>query len=45
VTVTDGITLGWLADRDTEAARRIIDFAADALSTLASPIKMKEHSA
>jgi DNA-binding transcriptional regulator YbjK len=45
VTVTDGITLGWLADRDTTAAHRVIDFAADALSTLASPIKLKEHSA
>ena len=34
VTVTDGVTLGWLADRDTEGARRILAFAADAVARL-----------
>jgi AcrR family transcriptional regulator len=36
VTVTDGITMTWLADRDTEAAERVIEFAADALAQLAA---------
>lgn len=39
VTVTDGVTLAWLADRDTLAARRVLDSAADVLARLAtSPI-------
>ncbi|CAN5191030.1 hypothetical protein BH09ACT5_BH09ACT5_15740 [soil metagenome] len=35
VTITDGVTLAWLADRDTEAAERVLDFAADSLAALA----------
>lgn len=35
VTITDGVTLAWLVDRDTEAAERVLDFAADSLSALA----------
>lgn len=35
VTVTDGVTLAWLADRDTAAAERVLDFAADSLAALA----------
>lgn len=38
VTITDGVTLAWLADRDEPAARRVLDFAADTLATLATPI-------
>ena len=53
VTMTDGITFGWLADRDTAAAARVIDFAADSLARLATPLltttsiiaRTKEHSA
>jgi DNA-binding transcriptional regulator YbjK len=37
VTFTDGLTLGWLADRDDAAAARIMDAAADALSSLTEP--------
>ena len=37
VTLTDGITSTWLADRDTEAARESVLFAADALARLAAP--------
>lgn len=35
ITITDGITLGWLADRDDAAASRTLDLAADALTALA----------
>ena len=35
VTITDGVTLAWLADRDTAAAERVLDFAADSLAALA----------
>lgn len=35
VTITDGVTLAWLADRDTDAARRVLDAAADMLAALA----------
>ena len=38
VTVTDGVTLAWLANRDEAAARRVLDFAADTFATLATPI-------
>ena len=38
VTVTDGVTFAWLADRDTDAAGRVLDFAADALAALAVPL-------
>lgn len=37
VTVTDGVTLAWLANRDTDAANRVLDFAADSLARLALP--------
>jgi AcrR family transcriptional regulator len=37
VTVTDGLTLAWIADRDDAAAARVIDFAADSLCRLAVP--------
>jgi AcrR family transcriptional regulator len=39
ITLTDGLTLGWLVDRDTGAAERVIDFAADALTALATPLE------
>jgi len=45
VTITDGLTLGWLADRDSAAAARVIEFAADSLASLAIQIRTKEHSA
>jgi DNA-binding transcriptional regulator YbjK len=41
VTLTDGITLAWLADRDDAAAERSIDIAA---STLAALSTTKEHA-
>ena len=34
VTITDGVTLGWLADRDTEGARRTLAFGAEAVARL-----------
>jgi AcrR family transcriptional regulator len=37
ITLTDGLTMGWLVDRDTFATERVIDFAADALASLAIP--------
>lgn len=43
VTVTDGITLGYLADRDEAAARRIIEHAAAAIAALASPVPTTTH--
>jgi AcrR family transcriptional regulator len=39
VTLTDGLTLRWLVDRDTDAAAPVIDFAAHALAALALPAK------
>jgi AcrR family transcriptional regulator len=38
VAFTDGVTLAWLADRDTEAAERVLDFAADSLAALATSL-------
>lgn len=38
ITFTDGLTLGWLADRDDAAAGRTMDAAADALAALAEPL-------
>ena len=35
VTITDGVTLAWLVDRDTAAAERVLDFAAGSLAALA----------
>lgn len=37
VTMTDGITLAWLADRDAAAASRVIEFAATSIAALAQP--------
>lgn len=37
VTITDGITLAWLADRDDQAALHTIDLATDALAPFAVP--------
>jgi AcrR family transcriptional regulator len=37
VTITDGITLGWLADHDSAAATRVIEFSTDFLARLAIP--------
>ena len=44
VTVTDGVTLAWLADRDAAAARRVLDFAATSVASLAVPITTKEST-
>ena len=38
VTITDGLTLAWLADRDDAAADRVITFAAESLAALAAPL-------
>jgi DNA-binding transcriptional regulator YbjK len=35
IALTDGLTLGWLADRDSEAAARTMDLAADVTAALA----------
>ena len=55
VALTDGLTLGWLADRDDAAAARLMDSMADALAALTRPAplpsldrtphRIKEHSA
>lgn len=37
VTLTDGLTLGWLVHRDDHATRQVVDFAAGALAALADP--------
>lgn len=37
VTITDGVTLAYLVDRDSAAAARVLDAAADALSMFAVP--------
>jgi AcrR family transcriptional regulator len=37
VMVTDGLTTGWLADRDTRAAQRTARFAARSLAALTAP--------
>jgi len=46
VAITDGLTLAWLADRDSAASARVMDFAADSLARLATvsePVRTKEH--
>jgi AcrR family transcriptional regulator len=45
VVITDGLTLAWLADRDSAASARVMDFAADSLARLAIPVSdlSKEH--
>ena len=35
IAITDGLTIAWLADRDDEAARRLIEFAVDTIGALA----------
>lgn len=42
VVFTDGITLAWLADRDSDAAARTMEFAADTITALATPDSRKE---
>lgn len=52
VALTDGLTLSWLADRDEDAAVRLMDSMADALATFATATpspdspsaRIKEHS-
>jgi len=44
VTITDGVTLAWLANRDTAAAERVLDFAADSLAALAIPVRTRESA-
>jgi DNA-binding transcriptional regulator YbjK len=41
VTFTDGLTLAWLADRDSDAAARTMDLASDAIAALAIPENME----
>jgi DNA-binding transcriptional regulator YbjK len=45
VTLTDGITLAWLADRDSAAAAITMDFAADTIAAFADrpPRQLEEH--
>ena len=38
ITVTDGLTLAWLANRDRAAAATVMDIAADSLAALAVPL-------
>jgi AcrR family transcriptional regulator len=45
VTITDGITLAWLADRDLIGAAVVMDFAADSLAALARPLSSTDHLA
>ncbi len=42
-TFVDGITVGWLADQDTAAARRTAAFAATALAAHAQPLASTEN--
>jgi hypothetical protein len=44
VTFTDGLTLGWLADRDAAAAGRVMDAAADALAALTEPAAIRRSA-
>ena len=44
VSITDGVTLAWLADRDTAAAERVLDFAADSIAALAVPVTVSERA-
>ncbi|CAN5126066.1 hypothetical protein BH11ACT3_BH11ACT3_10750 [soil metagenome] len=43
VTLTDGITLAWLADRDDAAAERSIEIAADTLVVLSTQNSSREN--
>jgi DNA-binding transcriptional regulator YbjK len=42
VVLTDGLTLAWLADRDSDAAARTMDLATDTITALAAPDSRKE---
>jgi AcrR family transcriptional regulator len=44
VTLTDGLTLGWLVHRDMAATHQVIDFAADAIAALAEPLDPSESA-
>jgi len=41
VTMTDGVTLAYLVDRDAAAAGRVLDFAADSLAAFAVPTAVR----
>ena len=41
VTITDGLTLAWLANRDRAAAATVMDIAADSLAALAVPLSTR----
>lgn len=47
LTLTDGLTLAWLANRDRAAAATVMDIAADSLAALAVPLttRTKDRSA
>jgi hypothetical protein len=45
VTITDGVTMAWLADRDTAAARRMLSIAAATIAGLSEPLGMPASSA
>ena len=45
VALTDGLTLGWLADRDDAAAARLMDSMADALAAFARPVETSTSTA
>ena len=42
ITITDGLTLAWLADRDLAAAASVMDLAADSLFALTTPQPTKD---
>lgn len=42
ITLTDGLTIAWLVNRDDRAAQAILDFAADSVAALAVPISKVE---
>ena len=47
ITITDGLTLAWLANRDRAAAATVMDIAADSLAAMAVPLstRTKDRSA
>jgi AcrR family transcriptional regulator len=45
VTFTDGISIGWLVDRDSQAAERVLDFAAHALAALGRKVDQAQPPA
>lgn len=44
ITITDGLTLAWLADRDLAAAARVMDVAADFLYSLTTPLSLSHRT-